>query len=87
MQDRVERTALLKKIEESLAEIKKIEEAAAKIRLELSNASKLFLINRNQVSNLRLIAFRQHLGRLSDSYLDLEAKTYDIMQIVDKIQP
>lgn len=86
MQDRVERIDLLKKIVEGLEEIQRTEEAVAKVRLEMSISSKLFLM-RASVTNLRLIAFRQRLGKLSDSYIDLEAKTYDIMQVVDKIQP
>lgn len=82
-----EQRALLKQIVNTLAKLQKIEEDAAKMRLELSNASQLFLLGQNQVTTTRLVAFKQRLGRLSKVYLDLDESVYDVERIVDKIQP
>lgn len=87
MQDRAERGTLLKQINETLAEVDLIETEIAQMRRNLSNSAKQFRITPASITLTALIAFRQRLGKLSESYLDLEAKTYAIQLTVDKIQP
>jgi hypothetical protein len=88
MQDYSDRQKLLKQIDQGLTDIQKLEEKMATLRLELSNSSKRFMLSsRLAVTNTSLIAFRQRLGKLSAFYVDLEEKVYDIMEVVDQVEP
>jgi hypothetical protein len=88
VQDYSEKANLLKQIAEGLDEIQKIEEEISILRIDLGNTTKRFRLHlRSGVTNAPLIAFRQRLGRLSHSYIDIDDKVYELMKIVDKIQP
>ena len=88
MQDYAEKVKLLKQIDTGLADIQKVEEEIASVRLALSNSVKRFQLSpRMAVTNTSMIAFRQRLVKLFDSYMELESKVYSLIKAVDRIEP